>query len=263
MSETPERCPTCNTAVPEGAKRCPGCGRVFGEANRCPHCHAIAAVRRVGDKTVCAACGKPRVGTVVLGSDADDGAAMVPASREGREASREAMMLRARGRTQRGFGIVSVAGGVLMAVAMAVLFSGALGLGLAAAAALIAVGLGALSVRAGARNMQKAVAEDARARELAVLELAEKEGGVLTATQVAQAFGMTAKEADAMLTEMVGDGSRISVDVDEEGVLTYVFRELRRSVPKVRVAPDDEPALAEAELEDREEAPGARRESGD
>ena len=249
MSETPERCPTCNTAMPEGAKRCPGCGRVFGEKNRCPHCHAIAAVRRVGDKTVCAACGKPRVGTVVQGSDADDGAALVPESREGRESSREAMLLRARGRTQRGFGIVSIAGGVLMAVAMAVLFSGGLGLGLAAAAALIAVGLGALSIRSGAQNMQKAAGADARARELAVLELAEKEGGVLTATQVAQAFGLTPGEADALLTQMVGDGSRIGVDVDEEGVLTYVFRELRRSVPKVRVAsePDDAPAEHEVD----------------
>ena len=55
-----ESCPTCGTALPAGAQRCPGCGRVFGEDNRCPHCHAIAAVRAVGDGYVCTACSKPR-----------------------------------------------------------------------------------------------------------------------------------------------------------------------------------------------------------
>src|SRR5512146_112197 len=60
MDGIPEKCPTCRTEIPEGAVRCPGCGRVFGEDNRCPHCNAIAAVRPVGGGFVCLACGKPR-----------------------------------------------------------------------------------------------------------------------------------------------------------------------------------------------------------
>ncbi|MCZ7683272.1 MAG: hypothetical protein M5U28_32530 [Sandaracinaceae bacterium] len=99
MSDTPERCPTCGTSVPEGAPRCPGCGRVFGEANRCPHCHAVAAVIPRGGITVCAACGKPRAGAVVLGGGRGS---IVPASRAGRAESTSAMLRRGKGRAQRG-----------------------------------------------------------------------------------------------------------------------------------------------------------------
>ncbi|MFW5920990.1 MAG: hypothetical protein ACOCUS_04065, partial [Polyangiales bacterium] len=54
-SEVPERCPTCETPIPKGRTRCPGCKRVFGEANRCPHCNAIAPVRRSMGRPLCSA----------------------------------------------------------------------------------------------------------------------------------------------------------------------------------------------------------------
>src|SRR5688572_25702141 len=60
MGDTPAKCPTCGTGLAPDAVRCPQCGRVFGEANRCPHCNAIAAVRRTGAGYACVACGKPR-----------------------------------------------------------------------------------------------------------------------------------------------------------------------------------------------------------
>src|SRR5688500_7024087 len=72
MNGVPDKCPTCSTKIPEGALRCPGCGRVFGEDNRCPHCNAIAAVKPRGDGFVCVACGKPREHlpmTTVLGDE--------------------------------------------------------------------------------------------------------------------------------------------------------------------------------------------------
>lgn len=252
MAETPERCPTCATRVPQGAPRCPGCGRVFGEENRCPHCHAVAAVIPRGGITVCAACGKPRTGSVTLGGSELPGS-MVPASRLGRSASTRAMLARGRGRMQRGFGVLALAAGVLMATLAAALFPGAAGVGLALAAALLGVGVGALSIRAGARSLQDGETEDRRAKEAAVLELASERGGRLTAAEVAEAFHVSEDAADALLTAMVGDGSTVTVDVDDEGVLRYVFlRSKSRASSKlrveaVRVEVEDE---AEVELEE-------------
>ncbi len=254
MVDSPERCPTCSTVVPDGAERCPGCGRVFGEANRCPHCHAIAAVIDRGSKTVCAACGKPRVGATVLGGT-PKGAGAAPRTREGQNESTSAMLLRARGRTQRGAGIIALAIGVFAAAALAMIVPGALGLGLAAAMGALFVAVGALAVRGGARSMEEARRRDRRATELALLEAARAAGGRLTATEAAAALRVSVEEADAQLTDLVGDGSRVDVDVDDEGVLRYVFRELATSQVKVRVdasddaGPPEEPHELEAEAE--------------
>jgi hypothetical protein len=225
VTASPERCPTCRTAVPEGAARCPACGRVFGEENRCPHCHAVAAVRQRGGVTVCAACGKPRTGSAVLGRSVS----IVPAP------STSAMLTRARGRSMRGFGAFALGAGVLAAAMAAALFPGAAGIVFALVAGLIAVGIGGLAIRAGARAMQRADTEERLAREAQVLALAEKEGGTLTASRTAKALGLRVDEADALLTGMVGDGSRIEVDVDPDGVVLYEFRELRASPARVRV----------------------------
>jgi hypothetical protein len=55
----------------------------------------------------------------------------------------------------------------------------------------------------------------------------------------------------------MADGSRISVDVDTDGIVHYVFRELRvqteeRAAAKVRVPADSPPAAADvlANIED-------------
>ncbi len=249
MADSPDRCPTCGTRVPDGAPRCPGCGRVFGEANRCAHCHAVAAVIRRGNITVCAACGKPRAGATVLGGGT--ARAIMPASLAGRDASTKAMVQRGKARAQRVVGVLMLAMGLLMAAAVAGIVSSATGLVLAALVAVVAVSLGGLSMRAGAKNAERADDAERRARETAVLELASKRRGALTATELAKEFGVDVEEADATLTRMVGDGTRISVDVDDEGVVRYVFRELvpAASVARVRVEadePEDEgPAVSE------------------
>lgn len=55
--EEPERprCASCGTALPEGAKFCPGCGKPAVQKGVCPVCGARAAE---GAK-FCAACGRP------------------------------------------------------------------------------------------------------------------------------------------------------------------------------------------------------------
>lgn len=244
MADSPPRCSTCGTSIPEGAARCPGCGRVFGEENRCPHCHAVSAVRQRGNITVCAACGKPRTGSVTL--DGTQARAIMPASAPGRDASTTAMLKRGKARAQRLFGVLALAMGIMMATLTAAVLPGAFGKAMAVLVAIVAVAVGGLSLRAGSRNRAAASDAERRAHELAIVELAKERGGVLTAGEVADKFGVSVEEADATLTRMIGDGSRVTLDVDDEGVIRYVFRELVAAKPRVRVATElDEEASSE------------------
>ena len=249
MSSVPETCPTCSTDIPSSASKCPGCGRVFGEGNRCPHCHAIAAVRTHLGRTVCAACGKPRVGATDL---AGQPSSVGSHSQRSREASTDAMLMRARGRAQRGAGVFSLAGGIAAAVLLAIMVPGAMGLGLAAVGGALAVGLGAFSIRAGARSMGRARELTRDAEHTAVRDLAREHRGVLTAAQAADALGISEEAADDLLTSMIGDGSEVDLEVDNDGVVTYVFHRIQRAAPRVRVDEsagderDDQGAEAEA-----------------
>ncbi|MCZ7683273.1 MAG: hypothetical protein M5U28_32535 [Sandaracinaceae bacterium] len=153
-----------------------------------------------------------------------------------------------------------LASGVLAAVLAAAAIPGAAGLALALVSGAIGVGLGALAIRAGARSLREGEAHDRRARETAVLELAEGRGGSLTAGEVAKALGVALDEADALLTSMVGDGTSVGVDVDDEGVVRYVFRDLAPAPSaRVRVDAETEPP-PEGEAEEAEAAlPPAER----
>ena len=254
MASAPATCPTCGMGVPSGASRCPGCGRVFGEENRCPQCHAIAAVIERRGKTVCAACGKPRLGTVTLEGKRTS---KVPTSAAARESGTSAMLTRARGRTQRGLGIAALTAGIVAAAVAAALVSGSLGLGLAVALGVLLVGLGAFSIRAGAQNMEAARRLDSEAHHTTVRELARERGGVLSASGTAEVLGVSVEEADAILTSMVGDGSEVDLEVDDDGVVTYVFHAERSSAAKVRV--ETEPEADELAAESTEDASAERR----
>lgn len=186
--------------------------------------------------------------------------AIVPASRTGREASTSAMLTRARGRTQRGFGVFLLAGGVLGATLSMVLAPGVLGVTLAVAVGLLGAGLGAAWVRRGARTMGLARADEGRATEMAIYELAKQRGGRLTADETAAGLKISFGVADDLLTRLVGDGSRIDVDVDDEGVVTFVFRELASASPRVRVETEAEPR-EEVEEEVQDDRAPAHREA--
>ncbi len=285
MGDAPEVCPSCGTKVPEGRTRCPGCGKVFGEDNRCPSCHAVAGVvPTAGGGYACAACSAPRQrlgGTVVLGGGtlmprlsmtpaapaATPGSMAPPAADEVPAAqahTRAAYVSRGRATGLRLFGAGAIGVGVLAATALGLLVPGAAGLVLAAVMGGGFVTVGALSLRAGARATEEASSQSSAARELAILALAENSEGDLTATEVARGLGVALADADAALTAMA-DGSRVAVEVDPEGVVHYVFRELRQKLPtapRLRVdaslAPRD--AVEEAvELEAREAAEASER----
>jgi hypothetical protein len=253
VSVAGEKCSTCGTLVPAGAVRCPGCGRVFGEDNRCPHCNAIAAVRVSGDGYVCSACSKPRERkplTTVLG-DSPGRISMVPSASS------------MRGRGLRALGTFSIGGGVVAAaLATAVLGVTVVGVSAAAVAGLAGVLLGLLFLRRASRADESTRAFDERAAGARVLAAATKLGGDVTAKAVAESLGVSVEEADRVLTKMT-DGSTVSVEVDtDDGSLHYVFHEVvearKAKAPQVRIAdevgrgtdPDvDAAAVDQAELE--------------
>ena len=222
------RCPTCRTERPVGATKCPGCGRVFGETNRCPYCHAVAGVLPRLGRTVCAACGKPRAGETVVG-----------ARRSAPDSRTKAMLLRARARLKRLVGFVAVGGGVLASAGALTILPGDSVMTAALVSNALCIAVGVLAFRSAARSSSEADALEGREREGRLLRLAREEGGRLTATGVAEAFDISVDEADAALTRLVGDGSRVDVDVDDEGLVSYVFRELVPALARVRVAVDE------------------------
>lgn len=249
-TEVPERCTTCRTPIPAGRTRCVGCGKVYGEDNRCPHCNAVSAVRATPTGYVCAACSGPREllpGTELLGHPTGP----VASAQSARGARRAGL---------RFLGVAAIAGGVLASALAFAIVPGVGGFAVAAAVGALGVGGGALSLRAASRTPEPDEVVADAALQGRIMDLAEQSQGDLTATEVARGLGMTLEQADAALTQMA-DGSRVSAEITPDGLVHYVFRELRSlSVPpgpRVRVSADP----SDQELSDAIEEAAARAEA--
>jgi hypothetical protein len=228
----PPKCVACDTAIPAGRDRCPGCGKVYGEWNRCPSCHAIAALHEARRGFyVCAACSAPRTrqrGTPVDSQFAD-------------ELSQRSWLTRAGSWAlwPLGIGFSSVAAIALgigqifeSTVAYASAFGGVLGV------------LGVTTLYFARRLGKRAQALRAQARQERVLGHVMRARAAITAGEAAQALHIRAVEADAALTELAKTG-KLDLDVDERGTVRYrvlTEEELRR-----RGLPPDEEAELEAE----------------
>ncbi|MFO0693040.1 MAG: zinc ribbon domain-containing protein [Polyangiales bacterium] len=247
----PSNCTACGTAIPAGSFRCPGCGRVFGDDNRCPSCQAIAAVAPSGNGFVCVACRAPRErlpGTVVV---PDSGLSGLPAKHLPSVKSAAATG------TAWGFrvlGFLSVTAGAISAIATVLLGHGPLALGLAATIGFFGLTAGGLFFAFGERLAGQGRQQAAAGLELRILALAEKHQGELYATDVARAFGISSATAEAELGKLA-DGSRVVAEVTPDGLVKYCFRELAARAPaaRVRVAPPAEEAAVEVEAR-RDEA---------
>lgn len=231
----PATCVACAGAIPPGRDRCPSCGKVYGEWNRCPSCHAIAAVHEARRGFyVCAACGAPRVrhrGTPVDAHFAD-------------ELWRRSLATRAGGWAlwPVGIGLLAVAAIALgvgqlidATTAFASAFGGVLG----------ALGAGALWL---ARRLgRKAAQLGEQARQERVLTHVTRARAALTAGEAAEALRILPVEADAALTALAKTG-RIDLDVDERGTVRYrVLTEEERRRRGLTL--DDEADTARAEDE--------------
>lgn len=54
-------CPACSADAFDANGICARCGYAEGEANRCPHCGAVARINGKGRDSVCAVCEGPRI----------------------------------------------------------------------------------------------------------------------------------------------------------------------------------------------------------
>lgn len=187
----------------------------------CPNCNTEAPSFVRGIRAYCSACGAPR-------SLLETGAA-----------------LDASGQTAKvGGGVAGVIGWVALVIGLTV----ALLLGAIASIVATTVGLWvggvigfftlavSLPLILGGRRLRKTGEGRARAaHEHAIFALAARRRGVLTVREAARALAVREPEADALLTGLAKrqDG-RVTLEVDDDGSLAYVFHDLRPSAPRVR-----------------------------
>lgn len=118
---------------------------------------------------------------------------------------------------------------------------------------------GGLMLRGVLRDRKRAAQADADYRELAVLRLAEAEGGTLTVSQVAARLGWPMEMALAALRE-VEDAAPVTSTVTSDGVLVFEFLELVHDPTRPPTRPSaspapPEPAAASPAAVAREERP--------
>ena len=194
----------------------------------CSNCHQDAPSFVRGVRAHCSACGAPR-------SLVETGAA-----------------LNASGQTAKvGGGVAGVIGWVALVIGLTValilggiasLFSAGLWVGGVIAFVTLAV---SMPLILGGRRLRRDGEGRARvAQEHAVFALAARQRGVLTAREVARSLALREPEADALLTALAKrpDG-RVTLEVDDDGGLSYVFHDLRPSAPRVRVREVDAPGM--------------------
>jgi hypothetical protein len=228
----------------------------------CPNCHQDAPTIVRGMRAYCTACGAPRPLVASVVSEA--GAVNIA----GQPA-------RVGGSIAGGLGVAALIAGAVLAL----IFGGLAGLIFTVSTAIWVGGtitaltlLAALPLILGGRRLRQAGEGRVReAQEHAVFSLAAQRRGLLTVRDVARALSVREAEADALLTDLAKrpDG-RVTLDVDDEGGLTYTFHDLRPAAAgRVRVAeqpwqtptrvaqPGAAPRIIDAELIDEEGAPPA------
>lgn len=204
----PPRCSACDAAIPPGRDRCTACGKVYGEWNRCPSCHAIAAVHETQrGRYVCAACSAPRTRHRATPLDADFAQGL----------SRRAWLTRAGSYAlwPTGFGLGAVGALVLGAgqlIGMITAYANGIG------GAFMALGVVAALVARKLGKRAAVLAEQARQERL-LMHVRWSRAGV-TAGEAAHALHILPAQADAALTLLAKRGE-IDLDVDDRGTVRY------------------------------------------
>ena len=235
MEGVPQRCELCETRIPPGRARCPGCGKVYGEENRCPACHGITAVREVDrGRYVCAACSAPRTRGPRTPLDSDFA----------QELSRKSLRNRVLSY------VFFPVGGGLAAMGATILEMGQAWLEGAWSAFTSGIGgvmlaTGAVGLYVATRAMRSAKELRGRATDQQLKLSVQRAEGGLTVADAAMEARVSAQDADARLTALAKAGE-VHLDVDEAGTLRY------------RVVDPDADALEQVELE--AEAMGLERE---
>ena len=246
-----EICGVCGTEIPAGRDRCPGCGKPSANLERCPHCNnpspavpyfsrsgagcmvtvlyglggfLVVAYRKAHEhKLVCELCGGHRGFVTSPLALAAAGRRSMPATPD--QAMQRAVQLEAQG-AGRSYGLKGLAAtmGVLSIVLLLIalfftsgwVFAGGV---LTAAAALFA----AAAVFAGGRGLKKRYQSEADTTRLrALADLAKEKNGILRLDAAAEALRLPPPQVEPLLSSLV-DGTRIKLDVEDDGVLVYKF----------------------------------------
>lgn len=175
----------------------------------CPHCRQEAPIVYRGVVPHCTACGRVRA------PFANDSVNLA-----GKPAA-------VGGTVAHVLGWVVLGVGIALALGLGLLFSliaPTAGLAVGGTLGVIALTIGLVLVLGG-KKLQKSGAADQKAtRTRAILAMAGHRGGVLTALDVSQATGMTAPEADALLTELAKtQPDQCALEVDEQGAIYFRF----------------------------------------
>lgn len=189
-------CRNCGQPLPPGQSVCPACGAAHGEANRCPHCNAIADVEphsALGFR--CLVCGGPRVALDVASvtPSARTTSALVSAGSE----QTKHVMFTAAGLLLTGMGALS------LMLATVVLLAASPGLvptlaAYAAAAVPLLAGLFALSRAATARLLRT---DALRTAQISALGDVQAVTGVLDAQRVVELMRLPPERAELLLAE--------------------------------------------------------------
>jgi hypothetical protein len=231
----------------------------------CPHCHQDAPSIVRDGRAYCTACRAPR--SIFTAGDAVNVAGQ-PARLGGGIASVLGWLALSLGLT------ISLGLGAVAYVLFAM--TGALWIGGTVAVLTLLV---ALPLLFGGRRLSQAGEDRARAaQENAVFGLAARRRGVLSVREVAGALSVREDEADSLLTTLAKrpDG-RVTLELDDNGGISYVFHDLRPTTPsRVRVPeqpwtvpvratmPAASPRVIDAELIEEDDAlarPAARHAS--
>jgi hypothetical protein len=179
----------------------------------CPSCrHDVVPIVR-GVRSFCTACG-----------------AQMPVLAAGEALNVVGQPAKVGGGIAKFFGWLVLAGGFAIFALMAVIgwaISVAVPFYIGAFFAVVATLIAAPLLFAGNRLSRAGEDKQALARERAVFALAAQHRGVLSVPSVARALEIQEADADALLTAMAKrPDARVSLEVDDQGTLTYQFRDL-------------------------------------
>lgn len=189
-------CRVCASKLREGSLSCSVCGAVYGEANRCPHCRAVAGVDASSRPGRCRICGGPRL--LVDDARAIRSGREIPLLLRHRRAIRAARALR--------FGALLAAGLAALTLGLAIVTMAAAPAAplavLTCVAVLLLLGFAGLlerRARVEGRNAETSLQE---AELIAAADVSSSHAGELSAASLARVLHIEEARAEVLLAEL-------------------------------------------------------------
>jgi hypothetical protein len=205
----------------------------------CPNCHQDAPTIVRDMRVYCSACGAPRPITTAV-------SAVNVAGQTARVGGNVASVL----------GVMALVVGGMIALVFGAIANWIWGTAIFIVAPILLLTLlVALPLLFGGRSLNRTGQVQVRAvKEQAVFALAARQRGTVTVRDVARALAVREEDADALLTELAKrpDG-RVTLELDDNGGLSYLFHDLAPGTPERRVRVADQPWQAPPQ---RTQAPG-------